>query len=225
MWTWSELAEVGVVKRKAQVSFRFEKSRKAFERNLVTSGVVDCHVTVAIFPAKIVEVFFETWILTMGASFVPFLIFTVLWGVVGIVLPIVAPKGPNRGWVIRFCIQLAYFLNPALSRFQHRPVCPDPNSSHLLVVLAVLLHGADEPADRSQAASEYHSDHGAWVGKFLCPRIGVLGSCGPLSGGSYGQQQRVPCHKGYNHSTAHVVVIIQERSLHHLSSGRVIVRH
>lgn len=33
----------------------------------------------------------------MGASFVPFLIFTVLWGVVGIVLPIVAPKGPNRG--------------------------------------------------------------------------------------------------------------------------------
>jgi len=33
----------------------------------------------------------------MGASFIPIIIFTVLWGIVGIVLPFVAPKGPNRG--------------------------------------------------------------------------------------------------------------------------------
>jgi V-type H+-transporting ATPase subunit e len=33
----------------------------------------------------------------MGFSLIPILIFTVLWGVVGIVLPFVVPKGPNRG--------------------------------------------------------------------------------------------------------------------------------
>lgn len=35
----------------------------------------------------------------MGASFVPIVVFTVLWGIVGIVGPIFAPKGPNRGCV------------------------------------------------------------------------------------------------------------------------------
>lgn len=33
----------------------------------------------------------------MGASVVPILVFTILWGIVGIVLPFVVPKGPNRG--------------------------------------------------------------------------------------------------------------------------------
>lgn len=31
----------------------------------------------------------------MGA--LPFIIFTAFFGVIGIVLPIIAPKGPNRG--------------------------------------------------------------------------------------------------------------------------------
>lgn len=34
----------------------------------------------------------------MGASAIPVIVFTVLWGVVGIVLPFVVPKGPNRGY-------------------------------------------------------------------------------------------------------------------------------
>ncbi|XP_043283672.1 V-type proton ATPase subunit e 2-like isoform X2 [Venturia canescens] len=33
----------------------------------------------------------------MGASAIPVIIFTLLWGVVGIVLPFLLPKGPNRG--------------------------------------------------------------------------------------------------------------------------------
>lgn len=35
----------------------------------------------------------------MGASAVPFIIMTALWGIVGVVLPFVVPKGPNRGLV------------------------------------------------------------------------------------------------------------------------------
>jgi len=35
----------------------------------------------------------------MGASFFPVMIFTILWGGVGIVLPFLVPKGPNRGVV------------------------------------------------------------------------------------------------------------------------------
>ncbi|XP_069677801.1 V-type proton ATPase subunit e 2-like [Periplaneta americana] len=33
----------------------------------------------------------------MALSAIPVIIFTVLWAVVGIVLPFVIPKGPNRG--------------------------------------------------------------------------------------------------------------------------------
>ncbi|XP_021957870.1 V-type proton ATPase subunit e 2 [Folsomia candida] len=35
----------------------------------------------------------------MGATALPILFFTILWGVVGIVLPFFVPKGPNRGVV------------------------------------------------------------------------------------------------------------------------------
>ena len=33
----------------------------------------------------------------MGAAAAPVLVFTLLWGAVGIALPIFVPKGPNRG--------------------------------------------------------------------------------------------------------------------------------
>jgi len=33
----------------------------------------------------------------MGAAALPILIFTGFWGVVGIVLPFLLPKGPDRG--------------------------------------------------------------------------------------------------------------------------------
>lgn len=35
----------------------------------------------------------------MGASLIPILIFTIFWGVIGIVLPFFVPKGTNRGYV------------------------------------------------------------------------------------------------------------------------------
>ncbi|KAK8392929.1 hypothetical protein O3P69_013152 [Scylla paramamosain] len=39
----------------------------------------------------------------MGASAIPIILMTLFWGLVGIVLPIILPKGPNRS-----CIVLAF---------------------------------------------------------------------------------------------------------------------
>ncbi|XP_044737666.1 V-type proton ATPase subunit e 2-like [Chrysoperla carnea] len=41
----------------------------------------------------------------MGAAFFPCLIFTAFWGFVGVVLPILVPKGPNRE-IIRVVLML-----------------------------------------------------------------------------------------------------------------------
>ncbi|KAF7280651.1 V-type proton ATPase subunit e 2-like [Rhynchophorus ferrugineus] len=62
----------------------------------------------------------------MGASVLPFIIFTVLWGGVGIVLPIIVPRGPNRGiiqvilmltgaccWLFWICCYVAQ-MNPLI---------------------------------------------------------------------------------------------------------------
>ncbi|XP_077300367.1 V-type proton ATPase subunit e 2-like [Arctopsyche grandis] len=62
----------------------------------------------------------------MGASAIAFIVFTVIWGVVGIVLPIIAPKGPNRGimqvilmltgatcWLFWLCCYMAQ-MNPLI---------------------------------------------------------------------------------------------------------------
>ncbi|CAG9772603.1 unnamed protein product [Ceutorhynchus assimilis] len=62
----------------------------------------------------------------MGAAALPFIIFTVLWGGVGIVLPIIVPKGPNRGiiqvilmltgvccWLFWLCCYVAQ-MNPLI---------------------------------------------------------------------------------------------------------------
>lgn len=45
----------------------------------------------------------------MGASIIPLLLFTALWAIVGIVLPIFVPRGANRGYV--FYYMLYYYKN------------------------------------------------------------------------------------------------------------------
>ncbi|XP_015609906.1 V-type proton ATPase subunit e 2 [Cephus cinctus] len=68
----------------------------------------------------------------MGASVVAVLVFTILWGVVGIVLPFFVPKGPNRGilqlililtaftcwsfWLCCYMAQMNPFFGPKLER-------------------------------------------------------------------------------------------------------------
>lgn len=62
----------------------------------------------------------------MGASAVPVLIFTILWGIVGIALPCFVPNGPNRGilqvvliltaftcWLFWLCCYMAQ-MNPLI---------------------------------------------------------------------------------------------------------------
>uniref|UniRef100_A0A182P933 Probable proline--tRNA ligase, mitochondrial n=1 Tax=Anopheles epiroticus TaxID=199890 RepID=A0A182P933_9DIPT len=50
----------------------------------------------------------------MGASALPIIIFSAIFGVVGIVLPIVAPKGPNRGWLCCYMAQMNPLIGPKL---------------------------------------------------------------------------------------------------------------
>ncbi|GLH13151.1 Uncharacterized protein GBIM_17776 [Gryllus bimaculatus] len=57
----------------------------------------------------------------MGASAVPVIIFTILWGVVGIVLPFVVPKGPNRGWLCCYMAQMNPLIGPKLSNGKQNP--------------------------------------------------------------------------------------------------------
>ncbi|CAH1155064.1 unnamed protein product [Phaedon cochleariae] len=62
----------------------------------------------------------------MGAAVLPFIIFTVLWGGIGGVLPFFVPKGPNRGiiqvilmltgvccWLFWICCYVAQ-MNPLI---------------------------------------------------------------------------------------------------------------
>ncbi|XP_057339714.1 V-type proton ATPase subunit e 2-like [Microplitis mediator] len=44
----------------------------------------------------------------MGASALPVCIFTLFWGVIGIVLPFFVPKGPNRG-ILQVILMLTAF--------------------------------------------------------------------------------------------------------------------
>ncbi|XP_063221753.1 V-type proton ATPase subunit e-like [Bacillus rossius redtenbacheri] len=62
----------------------------------------------------------------MGVSVVPIAVFTIFWAIVGIVLPFVVPKGPNRGifqvvlmltaatcWLFWLCCYMAQ-MNPLI---------------------------------------------------------------------------------------------------------------
>ncbi|KAH0555087.1 V-type proton ATPase subunit e 2-like [Cotesia glomerata] len=44
----------------------------------------------------------------MGAAALPVCIFTLFWGVIGIVLPFFVPKGPNRG-ILQVILMLSAF--------------------------------------------------------------------------------------------------------------------
>ncbi|XP_028028396.1 V-type proton ATPase subunit e 2-like isoform X2 [Bombyx mandarina] len=67
----------------------------------------------------------------MGYSLIPIFVFSILWGVVGIICPIFAPKGPNRGiiqvvliltaatcwlfWLCAYMAQMNPLIGPRLS--------------------------------------------------------------------------------------------------------------
>nr|KAF7400167.1 hypothetical protein H0235_015904 [Vespula pensylvanica] len=51
----------------------------------------------------------------MGASVAPVLVFTILWGAVGIALPCFVPNGTNRGWLCCYMAQMNPLIGPKLS--------------------------------------------------------------------------------------------------------------
>lgn len=61
--------------------------------------LIDCWVGSACFARDTVKEKKNYLQRKMGASLVPVLIFTLLWIVVGVVLPIFVPKDTNRGYV------------------------------------------------------------------------------------------------------------------------------
>ncbi|KAF2364302.1 ATPase V0 complex subunit e1/e2 [Trinorchestia longiramus] len=67
----------------------------------------------------------------MGASALPIIFMTLLWGIVGIVLPIILPKGPNRSlmqcililtgascWLFWLCCYM-HQMNPLIGPMLH----------------------------------------------------------------------------------------------------------
>ncbi|KAK0080302.1 hypothetical protein PV325_000153 [Microctonus aethiopoides] len=82
----------------------------------------------------------------MGASALPVCLFTLFWGVVGIVLPFFVPKGPNRGilqvilmltaftcWLFWLCCYMA----------QMNPLIGPRLSQEVLLIMAREWSGAD----------------------------------------------------------------------------------
>ena len=77
-------------------------------------------------------VFFQ---IIMGASVLPVAIFTAIWGVVGVLLPVLVPRSPHKSVIQVLIPQFTFFcLNYIISGLS------DHHCSLLLAVLALLLH-------------------------------------------------------------------------------------
>ncbi|MPC36888.1 V-type proton ATPase subunit e 2 [Portunus trituberculatus] len=50
----------------------------------------------------------------MGADAVPVSVMTAFFGVVGVVLPFIVAKGPNRGWLLAYMHQMNPLIGPQL---------------------------------------------------------------------------------------------------------------
>ena len=86
-------------------------------------------------------VFFQSII--MGASVLPVAIFTAIWGVVGVLLPVLVPRSPHKS-VIQVLI-----LKFTLSFHQIISGLSDHHGILLLAVLALLLHVPGHPPSLS----------------------------------------------------------------------------
>ena len=120
----------------------------------------------------------------MGASFLPVLLFSAIWGVVGVVLPFFVPRGPHKSVIQVHHYYVAGTIPVWLSDYVGRP---DDHWGLLLAVLALLLHESDEPSDRASAGDQGALRHEAPVGRrrrlkywsdsFNIPIVSVNGHC------------------------------------------------
>ncbi|XP_050544121.1 V-type proton ATPase subunit e 2-like [Daktulosphaira vitifoliae] len=75
----------------------------------------------------------------MGFAVFPFLFFTILWGVVGIVLPIIVPKGPDRGiqqLVLMLTAGTCYLFWLCCYMAQMNPLIGPKLSQHAILIMA-----------------------------------------------------------------------------------------
>ena len=78
-------------------------------------------------------VFFQSII--MGASVLPVAIFTAIWGVVGVLLPVLVPRSPHKSVIQVLISKFTFFsINCVISGLS------DHHCILLLAVLALLLH-------------------------------------------------------------------------------------
>ena len=84
----------------------------------------------------------------MGASVLPVAIFTAIWGVVGVLLPVLVPRSPHKS-VIQVTFNQGQNIFKLLA-----PGLPDHHRLLLLALLALLLHESDEPSDRSRPGDQ-----------------------------------------------------------------------
>ncbi|XP_025418557.1 V-type proton ATPase subunit e 2 [Sipha flava] len=75
----------------------------------------------------------------MGAAFLPVLIFTSLWGVVGIVLPFLLPKGPDRGvqqLMLMMTAATCYLFWLCCYMAQMNPLVGPKLNNHTILIIA-----------------------------------------------------------------------------------------
>ena len=112
--------------------------------------------------------------LVMGASFLPVVLFSAIWAVVGIVLPFMVPRGPHKS-VIQVNINSLPLHQVNQTEIISIPIqfsnffifqgCLDVDWRLLLVVLALLLHEPDESSDWTSLGAEGLVRHEEGVGR------------------------------------------------------------
>ena len=82
-------------------------------------------------------VFFQSII--MGASVLPVAIFTAIWGVVGVLLPVLVPRSPHKSVIQVLILKFTLSFHHIISGLS------DHHGILLLAVLALLLHVPGHP--------------------------------------------------------------------------------
>jgi V-type H+-transporting ATPase subunit e len=98
----------------------------------------------------------------MGASSKPLIVFTVIWGIVGIILPFLVPKGPNRG-VIQVVLMLTgatcWLFWLCCYMTQMNPLIGPRLANHTLLLIAREWDNSQSVEYNTSVPIEIHDNH------------------------------------------------------------------